>query len=182
MITIGVIADTHVPDRVRRLDVRVPSIFRSEKVGAILHAGDITSPALLAQLGEIAPVHAVRGNRDWIRLYNLPLTLRLEFSGVQVGMMHGHGGWWRYLRDKPHFLLHGYHYEYLMPRLRAAFQDEQVIVFGHGHQALNFWHDGQLFFNPGSPHFSDKKDLAPSIGLLHISAGSEVRGEIIRLP
>ena len=34
-------------------------------VDAILHAGDISRPRVLAQLAEIAPVHAVAGNRDW---------------------------------------------------------------------------------------------------------------------
>ncbi|MBN1147796.1 MAG: hypothetical protein JXA78_11115, partial [Anaerolineales bacterium] len=48
-------------------------------------------------------------------------------------------------------------------------------------KSLNRWLDGRLLFNPGSPHFLKKKELAPSLGLLHISAEGEVRGEIVNL-
>lgn len=179
--TIGVTSDTHVPDRARRLDPRVISLFESSGVGAILHAGDISMPDVLAQLAEAAPVYAVRGNRDWFGLRGLPLQRRLEFGGVQIGLAHGHGGWRRYLIDRVYFARHGYRHERLIPRLVTSFPDVKVIVFGHGHIPLNRWQNGQLLFNPGSPHFPDRKDLAPSVGFLHISAGREVWGEIAEL-
>jgi len=91
MITLGIIADTHVPDRVPQLNPRIFSIFREAGVQAILHAGDACSSDVLSQLGEIAPVHAVRGNRDSTRLAYLPRKLTLEFGGLTIGMMHGHG-------------------------------------------------------------------------------------------
>ena len=181
MIKLGVISDTHVPDRARSLDVRVIPFFNREGVQAILHAGDVSIPGILAQLGEVAPVYAVRGNRDWIWLSNLPKQRRLSFMGVEIGLTHGHGNLWNYLLDRPYFMFHGYRHERLFPRLITAFPDVKVIVFGHGHRPLNRWIDGQLLFNPGSPHFPDKKNQPASIGLLHISAEGEVCGEIIEL-
>lgn len=181
MITLGIIADTHIPDRVRHLHPGVLPLFRAAGEKAILHAGDISAPSVLAQLGEAAPVYAVRGNRDWIWLRDLPLERCLNIAGVTIGLTHGHGGWWSYLVDRFYFMLHGYRQDRLLPRICRAFPDTQVIVFGHGHLALICWVDGQLLFNPGSPHFPEIKELAPSVGLLHITAGGEVKGEIFEL-
>jgi putative phosphoesterase len=181
VITLGVIADTHVPDRRRRLDARILPILRSEGVQAILHAGDVSSPEVLTDIENVAPIYAVRGNRDWFLLRHLPKDLVLEFNTVKIGLTHGHGGWINYLKDRPDFFLHGYYHDRLLPRLRAQFPRANVIVFGHGHLPLNRWIDGQLFFNPGSPHFSARRDVLPSLGFLRIKPGGEVCGEIVFL-
>jgi putative phosphoesterase len=179
LTTLGVLADTHIPDRARRLDPRVISIFSAANVDAILHAGDVSAPWVLKTLGQVAPVHAVRGNRDWWLLRELPTTLELEFSGVSIGMAHGHGSWLNYFSDRFYLLFHTYRHELLLPRLKAAFPHTRVIVFGHGHLPLNCWSEGRLLFNPGSPHFPQAKNITPSVGLLHITAGGDARGEIV---
>jgi uncharacterized protein len=181
MITLGIIGDTHVPDRARSLHPGVLPLFSRAGVTAILHAGDISGPGVLAELGQVAPVYAVRGNRDILWLRELPLERRLIFEGVTIGLSHGHGGWRRYLRDKPHHLLFSYKHEWLVPRLVKIFPDVQVIVFGHGHLPLNQWMNGQLLFNPGFPLKFGKNDLAPTAGLLYLSTRSEIRGEIVNL-
>jgi putative phosphoesterase len=181
MLSLGVIADTHVPDRRRCLDPRLLELLRSRDIQAILHAGDVSSPGVLAELEQIAPVYAVRGNRDWLRLHHLPAERIMHFAGVTIAMTHGHGGWLRYFLDRPYFLLHGYRHERILPRLLARFREANVIVFGHGHLPLNEWIDGRLLFNPGSPHFPSKKNGAPSLGFLHLPGGSEVVGEIVML-
>lgn len=181
MLTIGVISDTHVPDRVRELDPQVLQVFRAANVAVILHAGDITGSQVLAQLEKVAPVYAVGGNRDWVLLGRLPAERRLSFEGVSIGMAHGHGGWKKYLSDKPYFYRYGYRHERLLPRLQAAFPDVQVIIFGHGHTPLNRWENGQLLFNPGSPHIPDIKHNTRSLGLLRIIAAGVVEGEIVEL-
>jgi len=89
MLTLGVVADTHVPDRARLLNPKVTDIFREAGVVAILHAGDICSPEILDQLGGIALVHAVQGNRDIWRLAHLPPQISLQFEGVNIGLTHG---------------------------------------------------------------------------------------------
>ena len=75
----------------------------------------------------------------------------------------------------------GYDQERFQNRVLAAFPAARVIVFGHTHRSLNLWVGDQLLFNPGSPHFSNHNSLALSIGLIHLSAEGEVKGEIIRL-
>jgi hypothetical protein len=181
MLTLGVIADTHIPDRARSLDPRVLPIFEAAGVAAILHAGDISTPRVLAQLGEVAPVHAVRGNRDWLALPGLPFHQELTVEGVRIGLTHGHGRFVNYIVDRVDYITRGYRLEMFRPRLVAAFPHAQAIVFGHTHRPLNHLSDGVLLFNPGSPHFPDLKSTAPSVGLLHIQAGGGVRGEIIEL-
>lgn len=181
MLTLGVIADTHIPDRRSSLDERVLSVFETAKVARILHAGDISTPRVLAQLEEVAPVHAVRGNRDWVALRHLPFHLELTFDGVRIGLAHGHGRFVNYVIDRVDYITRGYRLEMFQPRLMKAFPRAQVIVFGHTHRPLNIFTDGILLFNPGSPHFPDVKSNAPSVGLLHIHARGGITGEIIKL-
>ncbi len=181
-ITLGVIADTHIPDRRPALDGRILPLFRERGVKAILHAGDVSVPAVLEELRKVAPVYAVKGNRDWIWLRNLPAEQNLVFGGVKIGMAHGHGGWLNYVLDRPVFMVRGYYHSRLLPRLKARFPSARVIVFGHGHLSLVKWKDDQLYFNPGSPHFPTKKNITPSLGFLHIRENGEVDGEIVFLP
>jgi hypothetical protein len=178
MITIGVVSDTHIPDRTRQLEPQVLNVFREAGVQAILHAGDVSTPATLDQLSDIAPVYAVRGNRDWVALRHLPYTRQIELSGVKVGLTHGHGPLLDYMRDRVDYVLRGYRLEMFVPRLLKAFPQADVIVFGHTHRSLNQRFDGRLVFNPGSPHFPDPRTSAPSVGLLHISTHGTVEAEI----
>jgi uncharacterized protein len=178
---LGVISDTHIPDRTRRLHPKILPLFREAGVDAILHAGDISSPGVLKHLGELAPVYAVRGNRDWVLLGRLPLVRELIFEGVTVVLTHGHGRWQEYLVDKADYLVNGLQPDRFQNRLLTAFPNAKVIIFGHIHRPLNLWVGEQLLFNPGSPHFPNRNSLALSIGLIDITAEGEVKGEIIRL-
>lgn len=178
---VGVISDTHVPDRRRDLHPGVIPLFRQAGVEAILHAGDVSVGQVLIELGQVAPVYAVRGNRDWVAMRQLPNTLRLNFAGVTLGMAHGHGHWWNYVANRAEYLLRGFRLEMFLPRLLEAFPDVQVIVFGHIHRPLNLLVDGRLIFNPGSPHFPDGQEITPSVGLLTIEAVGKVKGEIVYL-
>jgi putative phosphoesterase len=181
MITLGILADTHIPDRAPRLHPQIIPIFTQARVKAILHAGDVSTPAVLEELRQVAPVHAVRGNRDWFMLRNLPDTIFLEYGGVPIVLTHGHGSLREYLIDKYRFMQEGYRLERYQHRLQAAFPEARVIVFGHTHNALNQWANGQLLFNPGSPHFPGNVIKAPSLGLLHIEAGEIASSELISL-
>ena len=180
MITIGVIADTHIPDRSRALHPRIAAVFNDARVATILHAGDVSSPNVLKELETIAPVHAVQGNRDWLLLRQLPFKLTFEFTGMKIGMTHGHGKLARYLLDKVYYALRGYDHDHIIPWLLNTFPETDAIVFGHGHIPLNRRMNGQLLFNPGSPHVP-KAGINPSVGLLYIQHKGEVLGEIIKL-
>ena len=82
MRTIGAISDTH-------------GLLRPQALAAlagcdpIIHAGDGGTPDVLARLGALAPVHAVRGNVDhgaWSA--NLPVTQRIEIDGFRIYVTH----------------------------------------------------------------------------------------------
>ncbi len=181
-ITLGVIADTHIPDRAKHLHPQIQMVFQQAGVSAILHAGDISTPSVIAQLSRTAPVYAIRGNRDWLFIRSLPLTRRLSFNGATIVLTYGHGRWRDYIADRIYYMLHGYRLERFSGRLLTAFPMAQAIVFGHTHRPLNVRVNGLLLFNPGSPHFPEQKNQAPSIGLIHIPAGGrEIQGEIIEL-
>lgn len=181
MTTLGVLADTHIPDRAPRLDPRVIETFRSWRVQAILHAGDVSIPQVLGELEQVAPVYAVRGNRDIFRLRNLPLRIELSIDGVAIGMAHGHGTFSRYVIDKLDRRLKGRLVERYLIRMLREFPQAQVIVFGHLHVPCNFHLDGKLLFNPGSTSYPWPRDELPTFGLLQIVTGKVPQGEIITL-
>ena len=181
MVTIGVIADTHIPDRTRALDPRIIPFFRQKKVDVILHAGDVCTLAVLDELRRVAPVNAVRGNRDWLALRQLPLTISLNIEGVSIMMTHGHGRWWDYLLERTHHILFGFNQRRYLLRLLADFPNAKVIVFGHTHRPFNAWLQDKLLFNPGSPHHPGDKNAPHSVGLIHILPGQTIQGEIIHL-
>jgi putative phosphoesterase len=179
--TLGVIADTHIPDRVPELNPKIIEIFRQAKVAAILHAGDVSVPRVLQELELVAPVHAVSGNRDIFYLRNLPLRVQLNINGISIAMAHGHGTFTRYMIDKIHMSISGRFDEKYLRRMLRTFPDADVIIFGHLHVPYNFHLDGKLLFNPGSTSFPWPRGSPTTLGLLHLEQGKEPQGEIIEL-
>ena len=119
---IGVISDTH-------------GLLRPEALTAlrgcerILHAGDVGDRAILAELGTIAPVTAVRGNTDRGALgYELKPFEIVEAAGTRIYMLHDAGD----LDFDPHSA--GIH----------------VVITGHTHAPVVAEHRGVLYLNPGS--------------------------------
>lgn len=127
--TLGLVADTHgslLPD--------VPEALRAAGVDLILHAGDIGSRAVLAQLETIAPVVAVAGNGDEPMYHRYPWDLCLT------------------LRERKILLCHWYdNYGRIHPGYARIVQDwtPHVLVYGHTHQALIERRGSTLFLNPG---------------------------------
>ena len=62
MATIGLIADSHIPEAMPELPGQVRDVFAD--VDLILHAGDMHGLEVLDWLEQTAPVLAVRGNGD----------------------------------------------------------------------------------------------------------------------
>ncbi len=178
---VGVISDTHVPDRAARLMPRALEVFQQAGVEAIVHAGDISSPPVLAALEQIAPVYAVRGNRDGRLLPHLPPQRVVTLGGVRIGLTHGHGSLWDYIAEKPYILFHGLQPERYIQRVLSWFPEAEVVVFGHIHLQVNQRVDGRLVFNPGSACERVYGLSIPGVGLLHINPGEPARGEIILL-
>ncbi len=135
---IGVISDTH-----GTLDGRVAGIL--DGVDAIVHAGDIGSPAVLMELELIAPVLAVRGNTDeadWA--HDLPLRATLEVGEHLVAVEHDSS--------------------------RPPSQRVDVLVAGHTHRPLIEHRDGYLRVNPGSASTPRGHGARPTVARLAVGA------------
>jgi putative phosphoesterase len=165
---VGVIADTHVPQRLRRLPAGIDRAF--DGVSLILHAGDINCLSVLVELGRIAPVLAVTGNADppW---WKLPRSRVVEVEGCRIGLTHGHGGWRRYLADKVREKLGNWRQSRYLRYAREAFQDVDVIVTGHTHRPHLAYVGGTLLFNPGTIAPDYYTFPGPTVGRLRIEAG-----------
>lgn len=177
-LTVAVVADTHVPDRVGELHPNLLPSLIELRPDLILHAGDICIPSVLDTLRQVAPVEAVRGNRDWLFVNELPQKRRLTLNGVGVILQHGHGSFWDYLVDKWDYVWRGYRFERYAHIVRRAVGDAQVLVFGHTHHAECVWEQNLLLFNPGSASMPPHQKGTPSFGVLKINANGHVEGEI----
>jgi putative phosphoesterase len=150
-MNIGVISDTH-------------GLLRPEALAAlkgcdhIIHAGDIGAPDILARLGEIAPVTAVRGNVDkavWAR--RVPETEVLEAGGVSIYVLHRR--------------------EDLDLNPEAA--GFAAVVCGHSHVPKAETVRGVLYFNPGSAG-PRRFRLPVTVGRLMVRDG-KVEADIVTL-
>lgn len=162
MVTIGLVSDTHIQVRSRRLPEQLVSGL--EGVDMILHAGDLEIIDVLADLELIAPTHAVLGNMDPSDLRgDLPVQRIIPIGDFTIGLIHGRGA--------P---------DGLAERIRGDFPgDIDCIVYGHSHQPLVMEKEGVLYVNPGSP---TDTVFAPftSFGLLRLDADG-LSAEIIRI-
>jgi putative phosphoesterase len=181
MTILGVVSDTHIPDRVPELHPQVINTFKAAGVSAILHAGDVSIPRVLKELERVAPVYAVRGNRDIFYLRKLPIRIQVEIDGVTIGLTHGHGSFARYTLDKIQKAAEGRYVEKYLHRLIQGFPEAEVIVFGHLHVPCSFHLKGKLIFNPGSTSYPWPRSYPGSFGLLHLEKGKKSWGEIIEL-
>ncbi|WP_426234663.1 metallophosphoesterase family protein [Pseudomonas sp. TWP3-2] len=139
----AIISDTH-------------NLLRPEALAAIqsceliIHAGDIGSAAILAQLETIAPVHAVRGNNDqsapWAQ--DLADVLTFDLNGYQTLLVHD-------IADVP---------ADLDPAIK-------IVITGHSHKPLIEWRGERLYINPGSAGPRRFK-LPVTLALLEVTAQS----------
>ena len=149
---IGVLSDTHI-----HLAEEIPQgIVRAfSNVDLIVHAGDFVDVAVLERLKRLGEVKAVYGNMDSMELRSLlPEKELLVAGGKKIGITHGWGG--------P---------EGIERKIRARFDDVDIIIYGHSHRAKIERIGDVLFFNPG-PGFH-------SFGILTIE--EEVKGEIMKI-
>ena len=119
---IGLISDTH-------------GLLRDEALAAlrgsqlIIHAGDVGKPEILAALGQLAPVVAVRGNIDrgaWAS--ELPATAIVQAGPATIYVLHD-------LQELD---------------LDPAAAGIHIVVSGHSHQPGRSEKSGVLYINPGS--------------------------------
>ncbi|ROO85339.1 hypothetical protein EDD29_2882 [Actinocorallia herbida] len=157
------ISDTHAPRRWKACPPAVAAHLREADV--ILHAGDVCTAAVLEELSAFAPVHVVLGNNDGpdVAAWGAPERLEIELDGLRVGMIHDSG---------PSARRHA--------RLRRAFPDADLVVFGHSHIPWNESADGLRALNPGSPT-DRRRQPHGTLGLLTIEAGRLLSAEIVNV-
>lgn len=160
---IGVISDTHIPERAQDIPKEVMKNFK--QVDMIIHAGDLVDLAVLEKLKSVCSnVKAVRGNMDASEAKEmLPEKEIIKIGSYKIGVMHGYG--------PPNNLIE---------LVANSFKNENVniIIFGHSHSAFNEKRGGILYFNPGSP---TDKIFSPynSYGIIEIN--DNVTARIIKL-
>ena len=148
MIRVGLISDTHGL-------VRAEALAALQGSEMILHAGDIGNDEVLASLGRIAPVTAVRGNNDfgpWAEA--IPERAEVTVGAMRLLVLHD-------LAE--------------LGEVRGF----AAVVSGHSHQPKAERRGGVLFINPGSAGRRRFK-LPISIGKLRIS-GNTIEHELISL-
>jgi putative phosphoesterase len=148
VIRIGLISDTHGL-------MRPEALAALAGVAHIVHAGDIGSADVLAQLRKIAPVTAVRGNNDkaaWAT--GIAETEVLELEGRSIFVLHDLA-------------------ELDLDPAAAGFS---VVVTGHSHKPVITRKGDVLYVNPGSAGPRRFK-LPITIGTLELDAG-EARAAI----
>lgn len=149
---IGVLADTHIPDRASSLPETIFKEF--PKFDMILHAGDLVDITVLEKLKKInKKVIAVAGNMDYPGVLNvLKRKEVIEVGKFKIGLIHGYGNPTTMLENLP----------------REFDKNIDILVFGHAHKPVNEAKDNLIYFNPGSP--TDKL-FAPynSYGIIEIN-------------
>jgi hypothetical protein len=160
---IGVIADTHIPDRAKEIPREILEAFK--QVDMIIHAGDLVDLSVLETLkNSCQNVRAVWGNMDPHEVRKkIPQKDIVKIGDYKIGVIHGWGP-----ADK------------LIELAAKEFKDDdvQVIIFGHAHEALKEKIGGILYFNPGS---ATDKMFSPynSYGIIEIN--DKIEAEIIKI-
>lgn len=149
MKKILVISDTHL-----RYAEEIPSEITelATKADLIFHAGDIRHEEILDYLKTYCDVIGVRGNMDHDPgLLSLPIKKEITIEGIRIGLIHGTG-------------LPGQ----VVYRAHAAFDDPDLIIFGHSHfPFLEQW-AGVTMLNPGSS--TDVRNASgPTYGWIEIT-------------
>lgn len=157
---IGILSDTHGL-------VRPEALAALASCEAILHAGDVGTPAVLEALAAIAPVHAIRGNNDSPSVFpDLPERLDLELGGLAIHLVHDRA---------------------TLPRAFDAARYD-LVVSGHSHRARIERVGATCFLDPGSAgprRFSlpvtvarldaDRRPADPEIVALDIAPSARAR-------
>jgi len=146
---IGVISDTHIPERAEKIPKAVYEVFKD--VEMILHAGDLVSMDVLKELENLAPTVCVQGNMDRMYGHKLPKREIIEIDKVKIGLDHGEV----YPRGDTQQL------KYIGMEMGV-----DVLITGHTHTPFIKEVNKMLLLNPGSPTVPRMSD--PSVMLVEI--------------
>ncbi|HKS92772.1 MAG TPA: YfcE family phosphodiesterase [Tepidiformaceae bacterium] len=165
---IVLLGDTHLPSLMRSLDELGPEPADALRgADLILHAGDVTIPAVLDWCGQFAPVLVAEGNNDLFRDPRMAARQIIDVDGWRIGMAHE-------LRPESRPMPH---------ILATVFPTEpiDILIGGDTHVERLEYRDDVLLVNPGSPilphHLSTRLG---SLAVLDVSR-SKVRVEVLAL-
>ena len=161
IVRVVVLADTHGPRRWRVCPQPVAAHLQTADL--ILHAGDVCTASVLAELAGYAPVVAVIGNNDQpdVADWGATPTAELDLDGLSVAMLHDSGA-----------------AAGRLARMRRAFPNADLVVFGHSHIPLDESASGLRIFNPGSPT-DRRRQPHGTIGVLQIEDGRLQKASIL---
>ena len=116
---IAIVSDTHLPKGFRRLPDACLERLRAADV--IVHAGDLSTLAVLEQLQSYGRVVAVHGNVDDAAVRAvLPPSATLDAGGFRLAVIHDAGP----SRGR-------------LERMRRQFPEADAVIFGHSHIPLH---------------------------------------------
>jgi putative phosphoesterase len=160
-VRVVVLSDTHAPRRWRACPPQLAEQLRGADL--ILHAGDVCTASVLAELAQYAPVAAVLGNNDWpdVAEWGAAETAELDLDGLSVAMVHDSGP-----------------AAGRMARMRRRFPAADLVVFGHSHIPLDQSAPGLRIFNPGSPT-DRRRQPHGTLGVLQVNEGRLAEARIV---
>ena len=147
----------------RRLPDACVALLR--RADLIMHAGDLCTLEVLAELREHGEVIAVHGNVDDAAVRAaLPLTAMVNADGRRIAVIHDAGP----ARGR-------------VQRLRRRFPEADAVVFGHSHIPLDQQaDDGFRIFNPGSPT-DRRRQPHGTLGVLHVADATLLEARIVEV-
>lgn len=181
--TIGLLSDTHLPDRRRALPPVLSTIF--EGVDLLLHAGDVGELRVLDELSRIAPVIAVHGNDDTAEAQQeLPERQLLSVAGRRLLLWHSHHP----DRASELELRKDDAWAPKLERVRERGRQAgaTLVVFGHIHVPLQQEEDGILLINPGAlasgNYFTRQRLQTVALLFVRDDGGAAVRHVDVSVP
>lgn len=157
---VAIVSDTHIPDR----EQSVPEPFgeRIEAAEHVVHAGDFTSPDVLAEVRDLAgELTAVHGNMDGADV-DLPSVASVDLDGVSLVATHGTV---RSLDDW---------YDAVADAAREHAEEPRVGIGGHTHRVEDAVHEGVRVLNPGSVTGAAPADRATMLTADVVDGGLDV--------
>jgi uncharacterized protein len=163
-IRLLVMSDTHLPLRARDLPAELWD--EVDRADLVVHAGDWVDVATLDRLEtRSSALLACWGNNDGPELRaRLPEVARATVAGVRVAVVHETGAKQR--RGE---------------RMRAAYPDTDLLVFGHSHIPWDTTHAGLRLLNPGSPTDRRREPFCTYL-TARLADGEVLDVELHRLP
>ena len=170
MTRVGLISDTHMPERWKQLPDSVFTLFAD--VDVILHSGDVGELWVLDQLSELAPVVAVHGNDETDEAEAaLPYLQTLSIAGHRLVLTHAH-----YPDRKEEMASRTDEWQPKFERRIefARIHGASICIFGHTHIPMGFEQDGIWLINPGAIASGNpwQKQLIQTVAILELEKNS----------